>query len=142
MSRPTPPKIPEAELRAQSRNMLAVRDIADRPMTYAIVTYGCQMNAHDSETIAGMLAEMGLTEAASRETADLVLFNTCCIRDNAERKALGNMTWLKQIKRKRPEMILCVCGCMMQQPKMAQTILRQYPFFDIAFGTHTLHRFP
>jgi tRNA-2-methylthio-N6-dimethylallyladenosine synthase len=137
-----PPKVPEEELRAQSRNMLAVRDIADRPQTYAIVTYGCQMNAHDSETIAGMLAEMGLTEATSREEADLVLFNTCCIRDNAERKALGNMTWLKQIKRNRPEMILCVCGCMMQQHKMAQTILRQYPFFDIAFGTHTLHRFP
>ena len=78
--------------------------------TYCVVTYGCQMNAHDSEKLAGMLQEMGMTEAESRETADFVIFNTCCVRDNAQRRALGNVTWLKELKKTRPEMMVAVCG--------------------------------
>lgn len=112
------------------------------PGSFYIETFGCQMNEHDSETLAGMLLEMGFIQANAKQDAGLILINTCCIRDNAERKALGNMTWLKQLKNKRPELVLCVCGCMIQQPKMAQTILSQYPFFDIAFGTHAINQFP
>ncbi len=112
------------------------------PRTYWIVTYGCQMNAHDSENLAGMLREMGLTEAGTRNDADFILYNTCCIRDNAERRALGNVTWLKELKRQRPGLVIGVCGCMMQQQGMADKILKQYPFVDIAFGTHNLYRFP
>ncbi len=142
MTRTQPPLVPAQEMEAQRQVAREVASLPGRPTSYYIVTYGCQMNAHDSEKLAGMLAEMGMVEALSREEAGLIVFNTCCIRDNAERKALGNMTWLKQLKRKRPELMLCVCGCMMQQEKMAQIILRQYPFFDVAFGTHNLYRFP
>ena len=116
--------------------------LPDRPETYFIVTYGCQMNAHDSEKLAGMLEEMGLTPAPRKEEADFVLHNTCCIRDNAERKALGNVTWLKEIKKERPQMLIGVCGCMVQEPGMAEKLLRQYPFVDLAFGTGNLHRLP
>ncbi len=132
---------PEA-LAEQGRFAGLVRGHADRPRTYHIVTYGCQMNAHDSETLAGTLSDIGLTQAPQREEADLVLFNTCCIRDNAERKALGNITWLKEIKKRRPHMLIGVCGCMMQQRGMAETVLKQYPFVDIAFGTGSLYRLP
>ncbi len=114
----------------------------EHPRSYIIVTYGCQMNAHDSENLAGMLRDMGLEPAPSREEADLVIYNTCCVRDNAERRALGNVTWLKELKKTQPHLLVGVCGCMMQQQGMAEKILRQYPFVDIAFGTHNLYRFP
>ena len=109
---------------------------------YHIVTYGCQMNAHDSETIAGMLEQMGMTEAAAREDADFVLYNTCCVRENAERRALGNVGWLKELKKVKPELIVGVCGCMVQQDGMAKKLIKRYPFVDIAFGTHNLPELP
>ena len=114
----------------------------ERPKTFFIVTYGCQMNAHDSETLAGLLLTMGMTEADDRRDADLVLFNTCCVRDNAERRALGNVNWLKELRKDKPGLIIGVCGCMVQQPQMAQRILKQYRFIDLAFGTHNLYALP
>ena len=134
--------IPPEEMAVQRQFAREFRSLPDRPMTYHIVTYGCQMNAHDSEKLAGMLDAMGLTPAPTREEADFVLHNTCCIRDNAERKALGNVTWLKEIKKQRPDMLIGVCGCMVQEPGMAEKILRQYPFVDVAFGTGNIHRLP
>ncbi len=122
--------------------MEEVRALPDRPKTFHIVTYGCQMNAHDSETLAGMFLQMGMTEADDRRNADLVIFNTCCVRDNAERRALGNVTWLKELKKDKPELVIGVCGCMVQQPGMAERILRQYRFIDLAFGTHNLYQLP
>ena len=119
-----------------------IRELPQRPRTYHVVTYGCQMNAHDSEKIAGMLEEMGMTPAETREEADFVIFNTCCVRDNAERRALGNVTWLKEVRKTRPELVIAVCGCMIQEPGMAEKILKQYPFIDLAFGTANLHRLP
>ena len=119
-----------------------IRDLPHRPQTYHIVTYGCQMNAHDSEKIAGMLEEMGIAAADKKEDADFVIFNTCCVRDNAERRALGNVTWLKEIRRNRPQMMIAVCGCMVQEPGMAEKIMKQYSFVDLAFGTANLHQFP
>ena len=109
---------------------------------YHIVTYGCQMNAHDSEQIAGILDRMGMHEAASRDEADLVIYNTCCVRDNAERRALGNVGWLKELKKVKPELMTGVCGCMVQQPGMAEKLIKRYPFLDIAFGTHELYKLP
>ena len=100
------------------------------------------MNAHDSEKIAGMLEEMGMTPASEKEEAEFVIFNTCCVRDNAERRALGNVTWLKEIRKIRPNLRIAVCGCMVQEPGMAEKILRQYPFVDLAFGTANLYQFP
>lgn len=134
--------IPQAEVDAQMGYTDQFAALSDRPQTYHIVTYGCQMNAHDSEKLAGMLEKMGLSFAPSREEADFVLFNTCCIRDNAERKALGNVTWLKEIKKQRPHMLIGICGCMVQEPGMADTLLRRYPFVDVAFGTGNIHRLP
>lgn len=138
----TPVYVSDEELALQRQAAEAFAAIKERPRRYCIVTYGCQMNAHDSEKLAGMLEAMGLTEAPAREEADLVLFNTCCIRDNAERRALGNVIWLKELKKTRPELLIGVCGCMMQQPELAQRLLRQYPFIDFAFGTHNQHRLP
>ncbi len=134
-------ELPAEEIAHQKVLMREFAAIENRPHTYCVVTYGCQMNAHDSEKLAGMLQEMGMTEAESRETADFVIFNTCCVRDNAQRRALGNVTWLKELKKTRPEMMVAVCGCMMQQKGMGEQILRQYPFVDVAFGTHNLYRF-
>ena len=135
-------RISPEEMAAQQAFAREFSSLPERPQTYYIVTYGCQMNAHDSEKLAGMLEEMGLTAAPAREEADFVLHNTCCIRDNAERKALGNVTWLKEIKKERPGLLIGVCGCMVQEPGMAEKILRQYPFIDVAFGTGNLHRLP
>ena len=78
-------ELPEEEIAKQKEWMAAFAAMKDRPHTYCVVTYGCQMNAHDSEILAGMMDEMGMTPAAAREEAELILFNTCCIRDNAER---------------------------------------------------------
>ena len=135
-------RVSPEEMAAQQQFSKEFQTLTDRPRTYHIVTYGCQMNAHDSEKLAGMLEDMGLTAAPTREEADFVLHNTCCIRDNAERKALGNVTWLKEIKKERPEMLIGVCGCMVQEPGMAEKILRQYPFVDVAFGTGNIYQLP
>ena len=134
--------IPEEEMARQRDLALEVKALPHRPRSYFVVTYGCQMNAHDSEKIAGMLEEMGLLPAPRREEADFVIFNTCCIRENAERKALGNVAWLKEIKRQRPEMMIAVCGCMAQEPGMAERLLKQYRFVDLIFGTSNLYRLP
>lgn len=138
----TPIYVSEAEQIEQERAIEKIRGLANRPKSFHIVTYGCQMNAHDSEKLAGLLTRMGMEEAGDRRDADFVLFNTCCVRDNAERRALGNVTWLKELKKEKPELLIGVCGCMVQQPQMAEKILRQYRFIDLAFGTHNLHAFP
>ena len=130
------------EIAYQKDRMREFAELQRRPRSYCVVTYGCQMNAHDSETLEGMLHEMGMVPAEDRETADFVIFNTCCVRDNAQRRALGNVIWLKELKKTRPELMVAVCGCMMQQPGMGEQVLRQYPFVDLAFGTHNLYRFP
>ena len=130
------------ELLRQRRFMAEVSQLPQRPRSYHVVTYGCQMNAHDSEKLAGMLREMGMEEAHDREQADFVIFNTCCVRDNAERRALGNVTWLKEVRKRNPRLMIAVCGCMIQQPGMAEKILKQYRFVDLAFGTSNLHKLP
>ena len=141
MKRPETAVSPE-EIERQYGFMHEIRLLPHRPETYYIVTYGCQMNAHDSEKLAGMLEEMGMTPAPCREESDFVIFNTCCIRDNAERRALGNITWLKEVRKTRPNLMIAVCGCMIQEPGMAEKIMKQYRFVNLAFGTSNLHRFP
>ncbi|MBO4989030.1 MAG: tRNA (N6-isopentenyl adenosine(37)-C2)-methylthiotransferase MiaB [Clostridia bacterium] len=104
---------------------------------YQIVTYGCQMNVHESEKIAGILEEMGY-ERTEGEDADVIVFNTCCIRENAENHAFGNIGALKKRKKERPELLICVGGCMMQEKGMPEELKRKFPFVDIVFGTHNL----
>ena len=137
-----PIQVSKEEMEVQALAMDAFRTMDACPGSYHIVTYGCQMNAHDSEILSGMLDRMGLVEAQDRRYADLVIFNTCCVRENAERRALGNVIWLKQLKKEKPDLIIGVCGCMIQQPHMAERILKQYPFIDLAFGTHNLYQLP
>jgi len=136
------PVISEEELSQQRQYMASVRDSLGQTLKYHIVTLGCQMNAHDSETIAGMLEEMGFENAPTREEADLVLYNTCCVRENAENKALGNVIWLKELKARKPSLIIAVGGCMMQEEGMSERLRAQYPFIDLVFGTHNTHRLP
>ena len=135
-------RVPEEEILRQKEIMARVRGMLPAGRKYHIVTLGCQMNVRDSETLAGMLTEMGFTEAATREEADLILYNTCCVRENAENKALGNVIWLKELKKDKPELIICVGGCMTQEEGMAESLIHQYPFIDLVFGTHNAYRFP
>ncbi len=110
--------------------------------SYHIVTYGCQMNVHESEKLAGILRANGYTEESKApEEADIVVFNTCCIRENAENHAMGNIGALKKIKRARPDMLIAVGGCMTQQEGAAQRLRKKFPFVDIVFGTHNLDDF-
>ena len=133
---------PEGAVDIQRDFMRRVSRLDNRPATYHIVTLGCQMNARDSETIAGMFEEMGMRAAPAREEADLILYNTCCVRENAENKALGNVIWLKELKKDRPELLICVGGCMTQEKGMAERIKSMYPFVDVVYGTHNLYRLP
>lgn len=130
------------EMKRQEAFIEEIREMPQKPKSYYVVTYGCQMNAHDSEKLAGMLQRMGITEAEERDKADFVIFNTCCVRENAERRALGNVTWLKEVRKNNPGLIIAVCGCMIQEPGMAEKILKQYRFINLAFGTANLHCFP
>ena len=95
---------------------------------YHIVTYGCQMNVHESEKLAGILRSRGYTETSSKEEADIVVFNTCCIRENAENHAYGNIGALKKLKKARPAMLIAVGGCMTQQPGAAERLRKKIPF--------------
>ncbi|MCD5413940.1 MAG: tRNA (N6-isopentenyl adenosine(37)-C2)-methylthiotransferase MiaB [Clostridiales bacterium] len=106
------------------------------------VTYGCQMNEHDSEKIAGMLHEMGYEETQNKEESNLIIYNTCCVRENAELKVYGNIGALKKLKAERDDLILAICGCMMQQPQIVETIKKKYKHVDLVFGTHNIHKLP
>ncbi|ENZ02060.1 (Dimethylallyl)adenosine tRNA methylthiotransferase miaB [Clostridium thermobutyricum] len=110
--------------------------------TYFIATYGCQMNEEDSEKLSGMLKRFGYTRTEERDTADIIIFNTCCVRENAENKVFGNLGAIKKLKEKNPNLIIAICGCMMQQIGMADKVLKTFPFVDIIFGTHNAYKFP
>ena len=105
---------------------------------YKINTYGCQMNVHESEKVAGILEEMGYLACPEGESADIIVFNTCCIRDTAERRALGNIGVVKAEKKTNPDLILAVFGCMTQQEGVADTIKNRYPYVDIVLGTRNI----
>ncbi|MBR2903013.1 MAG: tRNA (N6-isopentenyl adenosine(37)-C2)-methylthiotransferase MiaB [Clostridia bacterium] len=101
---------------------------------YHIVTYGCQMNVHESEKIAGILHKMGYEETAEKENADIILFNTCCIRENAENHAFGNIGALKKLKKANPNLLIAVGGCMTQEKGKTDVLKKKFPFIDIMFG--------
>lgn len=109
---------------------------------YFIETYGCQMNVRDSEHVAGILEEMGFQATTSREDAHCILFNTCCVRDHAEKRVFGNVGALREWKEDRPGRILGVFGCMMQQEAIADKLYKRFPYVDIVFGTAQLARLP
>lgn len=109
---------------------------------FYIETWGCQMNEEDSEKLSGMLKNIGYENTDNKENANIIIFNTCCVRENAELKVYGNLGILKGLKAKNPDLIIAVCGCMMQQEGMAEDIIKKYPFVDIIFGTHNSYKFP
>lgn len=109
--------------------------------TYFITTYGCQLNVHESEKLAGVLTSLGYTEASRLEDADVIIFNTCAIREGAEDRAFGNVGNLKKLKRAHRDKIIAVCGCMSQQKSKAEMLYKTFPFIDIIFGTSNLHKF-
>lgn len=130
----------QAEYTALLHTVLGAR-YGDAPRAF-VHTYGCQGNVADGERIKGMLAEMGYLFTDTVESADLVLYNTCAVREHAEDRVFGNVGALKNRKAARPGMVVALCGCMMQQPRVAEKIRRSYPFVDLVFGTHVIHRLP
>lgn len=112
----------------------------NRTLTYNVQTFGCQMNSHDSEKLKGILEEIGYEEVED-EAADFVIFNTCTIRENANQKLYGHLGHVKAIKaKKNPNMVVCLCGCMMQEPHVIETLKQKYKFVDIIFGTHNIYK--
>ncbi|PTQ55347.1 MAG: tRNA-i(6)A37 methylthiotransferase [Candidatus Carbobacillus altaicus] len=109
---------------------------------YLIYTWGCQMNVHDTETMAGILELMGFVPTEDEKGADLILFNTCAIRENAEDKVYGELGRLKALKQEKPGLILGMAGCMAQEEGVVARILKSYPHVDLVFGTHNIHRLP
>ncbi len=110
-------------------------------LKYIVLTMGCQLNENDSEKIAGMIEQMGYSLTNKIEEANLIVFNTCCVRENAEDKLFGKLGEVKKYKEKN-NTIIAIGGCMMQEKHIVEKLKRSYPFFDIVFGTHTLHKFP
>ena len=109
---------------------------------FYIRTYGCQMNEHDTEVMAGIFLELGYEATEKLEEANVILLNTCAIRENAENKVFGELGHLKALKREKPDLLLGVCGCMSQEESVVNKILKSYHFVDMIFGTHNIHRLP
>ncbi len=121
---------------------LNINQNSQKPKTMFISTFGCQMNSHDSEKLAGMLSDMGYVQAQAEKEADIIVYNTCCVRENAENKVYGNLGYLKNLKQKKKDLKIVVCGCMVQQNTAVQKIRQSYKNVDIIFGTFNMHRFP
>ncbi len=137
--------VSEEELKEQRffiQRVKAVTHMFDHKPLAFTHSYGCQQNVSDSEKLDGMLADMGFDFTDSPENADLVLYNTCAVRENAENRVFGNVGALKHSKRRNPDMIIAVCGCMVQQEHIAKRMKERFPYVDLIFGTHVLHKFP
>ena len=121
--------------------IMEIRKRGEKPLAF-VRTYGCQQNVADSEKIKGMLSASGFDFTDSPENADFILFNTCAVREHAEDRVFGNVGALKNIKRRHPQILIALCGCMMEQEHVANRIYKSFPFVGLVFGTHSLHRFP
>ena len=114
---------------------------AGKNLKYTIFTMGCQLNENDSEKLCGMLEKMDYTKTDNISESDFIIFNTCCVRENAEDKLFGKLGEVKKIKEQKGT-IIAICGCMMQEKHIVEKIKKSYPFVDILFGTHTMHKLP
>ncbi len=106
-----------------------------------VVTFGCQMNARDSEKLSGILVQAGYTLTDAEEEADFVLYNTCTVRDNANQRVYGRLGYLNSLKKKKPHLKIALCGCMMQEQSVIEKIRKSYRFVDLIFGTHNIFQF-
>ncbi len=140
-------KISPEELEVQQTFIRQIREYYEKrfgdiaPLAF-VRTYGCQQNVADSERMKGLLAQMGFGFTDEPEKADFILFNTCAVREHAEDRVFGNVGALKALKRRRPHLLIALCGCMVQQEHVAQKIYKSYPFVGLVFGTHVQHRLP
>ena len=127
---------------AKARHYLAERSkAAGRPLRAGVITFGCQMNAKDSEKLIGILEAIGYENAGEDESADFVIYNTCTVRDNANQRVYGRLGVVNSNKRKNPSMKVALCGCMMQEPTVIEKIKTSYRFVDLIFGTHNIYKF-
>lgn len=142
------PNYKEAQKRTKSEVKKEFYDISDSfkllglGKTYYVKTYGCQMNEHDSENIKAMLEQMSFKEASDYEKADLVILNTCSIRENAHNKTFGMLGRLKHLKEENKNLVVGLCGCMAQEEKVVKDIMSKYKWVNFVFGTHNIHRLP
>lgn len=139
-------KVSDEELRKQREYTALVDTVlssrfSKKPLAF-VHTYGCQGNVSDGERIKGILESLGYDFTENIEEADLILYNTCAIREHAEDRIYGNVGAVKKLKKQKPELIIALCGCMMQQQRVADKIKKSYPFVDLVFGTHVIHRLP
>lgn len=114
---------------------------AGRPLTFCVTTFGCQMNARDSEKLVGVLEQIGYQEEEDEDKADFVIYNTCTVRENANMRVYGRLGQLKHAKKMNPHMMIGLCGCMMQEPHVVEKLKKSYRFVDIIFGTHNIYKF-
>ena len=127
----------------EARELIAlISEKLGRPLLSCIVTFGCQMNARDSEKLRGILDAAGFKDTENEDEADLVIYNTCTVRDNADQHVYGRLGHLNAVRKKRPDMIIGLCGCMMQEDHVVAKIKKSYPFVKLIFGTHNLYAFP
>ena len=140
--------VPEYEPMRQYYYLKACRKIVkeksealNRPLTAVVSTFGCQMNARDSEKLLGILKDIGYQESDDEENADFVIYNTCTVRENANLRVYGRLGQLKKVKRANGEMIIAMCGCMMQEPEVVEKLRTSYRFVDLIFGTHNIYKF-
>ena len=140
---PTPVTVSEEQLQNQFTYIDAVASLIRGKRLRAYThTFGCQQNEADTERIRGMLHEMGYEMTDDVNEADFILFNTCAVREHAEDRAFGNIGALSHLKKRRPEVVIALCGCMAQQEKNVEKIKKSYPQVSLLFGTHALWRFP
>lgn len=116
-------------------------EAAGRPLTFCVTTFGCQMNARDSEKLTGILERIGYVEEPDEEKADFVIYNTCTVRENANQRVYGRLGQLGRNKKKNPHMMIALCGCMMQEPEVVEKLKKSYRFVDLIFGTHNIFKF-
>lgn len=144
LSVPAPEEEPQRQYYfiAKSRRwLLKKKEELGRDLYYSIQTFGCQMNARDSEKISGILEQIGYVGTEEETKADLVLYNTCTVRENANLKVYGKLGYLKSLKKKNPQLQIALCGCMMQEETVVEKIKKSYSFVDLIFGTHNIYRF-
>ena len=144
------PNLKDAKVRTRNKSITKENEyilndnlrVLGKGKTYFVNTYGCKMNEHDSENIKAILEDMTFTEVDDMEKADIIILNTCAIRENAHNKVFGMLGRIKHLKESRPDIITGVCGCMVQEESVVEEIMTKYKWIDIVFGTHNIHNLP
>lgn len=144
LSQPTPETEPMRQYWFMKKARELVKEQSEklgRPLTACTTTFGCQMNARDSEKLLGVLEQIGYQEETNEEEADFVIYNTCTVRENANMRVYGRLGQLNRVKKQKPHMLIGLCGCMMQEPEVVEKIKKSYRFVDLVFGTHNIYKF-